>query len=197
MMRLLAIARGGLALAILFALLAVPWFAAVEPLRARIADQDARIEQTRALIVRYRQIAAAGLPSGTDGAETGAAGLLLEGASAELIAADLPRRLGEMLARSAGRPRSVQVLPAESREGLVRVGLRIDMQTGMAGLSALFHALETAEPLLFVDALAIAGPRLLRQAPGAVDAPAALPFAAGETLQVSFEVYGFAWEPGT
>lgn len=198
MTRLRTIARRTLALAILLALLALPWFGLVEPLRARLEQQDARIAQTVEIITRYRQIAAAGVPATAQDAAAEEAGLLLRGASPELAAADLQMRVGEMIAESGGKLRSVQVLPAQSESGLGKVTLRVDLQTDMAGLLGLLHTLETARPLLFVDMLGITGPRLLRvpAGDGGTAAPN-LPTVVDDALQVVFEVHGYAREPGS
>lgn len=198
MKRLLTLARRALALAILLALLMVPWFGIAAPIIALFEREDARIAQTAEMIARYRRIAAE-IPEASRDSLPDGAGLLLGGASAELTAAELQTRLGEMIAQSGGRLRSVQVLPTKSEEGLTRVVLRIDLQTDIRGLLGLFHAIETARPLLFVDALAITGPRLLRTPAGAeagTDAPG-LPMVADETLQVVFEVSGYGWESGS
>lgn len=199
MKRLLSLSRSVLALAILLALLAVPWFGIAAPLLALFERQEARIAQTAEMIARYRQVAAAGVPGGRHDSASDGAGLLLGGASAELTAAELQTRLGEMIAESGGRLRSVQVLPSQNADGLARVTLRVDLQTDTRGLIGMFHALETARPLLFVDALAITGPRLLRTPAGrgdGTDAPS-LPMVADESLQVVFEVSGYGWESGS
>ncbi len=197
MKRLLTLARSALALAILLALLLVPWFGVAAPLIARFERQDAQIAQTSELIARYRQIAAVGPPSGPSTAANDGAGLLLAGASAELTAADLQLRLGKMIAESGGRLRSVQVLPAQSADGLARVTLRVDLQTDVRGLIGILHAIETSRPLLFVDTLGITGPRLLRVPAGADAAAPSLPTVVDGSLQVVFEVSGYGWESGS
>lgn len=89
--------------------------------------------------------------------------------------------------------KAVQVLPHDTEKGLGKVTLRVTMQADMPGLLGIFHAIESAVPLLFVDSVTLAGPRLLRQTLRAEDGirQVAMPIVAEDTVQASFEVYGY------
>ncbi len=155
------------ALLLIFALGLVEMVIA-EPLFGSYEAAKARLEEARSRLARYRAIAAS-----TDRVERAAAqaraerassGIFLVGNTDALAAAALQNTIGALAREAGAELRSVQSLPAEESEGLVRVRLKSQLITTTRGLKRLLHALETGRPLLFVDAIKIRA-RLGRIAP--------------------------------
>lgn len=117
----------------------------------------AKLEADRALLVRYQRIAAS-----TDEIEQQAAavrerqqtsGVFLEGRTDALAAAVLQNALGAAVDEAGGELRSVQSLPSEQENGLIRVRLRLQLVANIRSLKAFLYTVETGTPLLFVDDL--------------------------------------------
>lgn len=196
MTRAVALTRSLLALAILVALAALAWMWIVAPIIARFQSYDQQIAETTEMISRYRRAAAEGRELEPLLADRGASAgeLLLRGTSAEMIAADLQRKVSDLVSRHDGRLKTVQVLLPDANERLSRIAIRVAAQVDMRGSLEIFHAIESAVPFLFIDTVTVSGPRILRQPRRAGDAvqPVSLPDVADDMLQVSVEVYGFA-----
>lgn len=181
----LALLIGALVLA--YFLLVHPWFTV--PLRAtdaRIADLQARDARVRALLqqepeIRQRlaQLDAQGL---------GGAGFLNE-PTAELATAGLIQRLESVVESASAASRGCAILnraplTAEPPPGRYRrVGVEVRLRCGNTETLAVLHALESARPYLFVDAVNITAQRFFA-IPGA-----AQPQEGG--LDVSFNLYGY------
>ncbi len=140
----------------------------VDPLFGSYGAAEARLEAARARLARYRDIAAAadGIESAAarTRAERAASGVFLVGDTDALAAAALQNTIGALAREAGAELRSVQSLPPEESEGLVRVRLKSQLITTTRGLKRLLLALETGRPLLFVDAIKVRA-RLGRIAP--------------------------------
>ena len=159
--RILAILLLGLALGLVHLVI-------VEPLFGSYDAAEARLEEARSRLARYRDIAAAAdrveRAAALARAERVSSGVFLVGDTDALAAAALQNTIGALAREAGAELRSVQSLPPEEREGLVRVRLKSQLITTTRGLKRLLHALETGRPLLFVDAVKIRA-RLGRIAP--------------------------------
>ena len=182
-----------LALALLLALLGLlyllfvhPWF--TQPLReadARIAELQARDARVRALLQqaplvqqRLAEIEARGRSAGFLAEPT------TELATAALIQ-QLERVVGEISPGNRGCAITNRApLTGEPPAGRYRrVTVQVRLRCGNAEVLAVLHALESARPYLFVDALSIAAQRYFA-IPGNN-----LPQEGG--LDVSFDLYGY------
>ncbi len=159
--RILAILLLGLALGLVHLVI-------VEPLFGSYDAAEARLEEARSRLARYRDIAAAAdrveRAAALARAERVSSGVFLVGDTDALAAAALQNTIGALAREAGAELRSVQSLPPEESEGLVRVRLKSQLITTTRGLKRLLHALETGRPLLFVDAVKIRA-RLGRIAP--------------------------------
>ncbi len=185
--RWLALALLLAALGVAYLLLVHPWFTV--PLRAadaRIADLQARDARVRALLQQepeIRQRLAA-----LDAQGLGGAGFLNE-PTAELATAGLIQRLESVVDSASAASRGCAILnraplTAEPPPGRYRrVGVEVRLRCGNTETLAVLHALESARPYLFVDAVNITAQRFFA-VPGA-----AQPQEGG--LDVSFNLYGY------
>lgn len=174
-----------LAVAILVALIAVPYLGIVRPYIETLRAARETLADTAALRDRYLAFAAAGaaitgwtktLPDDGDG---GAA--YLQGASEALVSADLQNRVKTVVQGSGGVLNSTQILDPTIEEGFRRVAVRVRMSGGSEALYKVLYVLETERPFLFVDNVDI-NARSMRAAGGQ-----------GETIEltVSFDLFGY------
>lgn len=174
-----------LAVAILVALIAVPYLGIVRPYIETLRAGRETLADTAALRDRYLAFAAAGaaitgwtktLP---DDGDDGAA--YLQGASEALVSADLQNRVKTVVQGSGGVLNSTQILDPTIEEGFRRVAVRVRMSGGSEALYKVLYVLETERPFLFVDNVDI-NARSMRAAGGQ-----------GETIElmVSFDLFGY------
>lgn len=145
-------------------LLAVIWIAiggAIAPAAEGFIDDRQSIERSEELIGRYRQLAAqmpaieqqlAALRQGT------AARGFITAASASLASAKLQGEVQQLVAGAGVTLTSSQTMPVRDQDGFRLISLQFEFQTDAAGLVRLLHRIETATPVLFVDALSIRVP---------------------------------------
>ncbi|MGA8755763.1 MAG: type II secretion system protein GspM [Stellaceae bacterium] len=176
-----------LALALLVLVLGCVYFLAVTPLVDLYQQRAAKIEDGRLLLPRLEAVAD-GLPAlRSRVAELRAAArtrkVTLDGASDAIASANLQSRI-EGFASSVGATiGSTESLPAETRDGYRRIGLRFALNGPYATLVRLLAKLEEATPPLVVDNLQVHG--VLRR-PGLPQA------GSGEIgLDAGLDVYGF------
>lgn len=101
-----------------------------------------------------------------------------------LAAVALQEQLKAAVGTYGGELRSVQSLPSQDQEGLTRIGLRISMTGGLEAVLRVLHQLESGEPLVFVENLAIK--EVTRRRRRSDDAEEQ------ETpLSVRFDIYGY------
>lgn len=194
------IRRGSLVSRLLAAtlLLVVLWLGlqlVVLPVVSAYRTAADEIAQNRALLERYRALAAEQPRYAkrleqrreADRANTG----FLEGQDETLAAAALQERVGAVIDAAGGELHSTQILPAQVADedlAIRRAGLRLQFAVGIEGLEEILYQLETAEPYLFVDELSIREQRIRRRR----NEPAQ------ETrLDVGLEVYGFVRAAGS
>lgn len=177
------------AAAVLLALLAGAWLAAVDPWLGALGRYDDEIEQARMTLGRYDKLGAE--KTGLQGQlevlrrDRARGQGLLPGANAQLAAADLQGRVKRVVETHSSVLRSTQVLPTRDEAGYRQVGIRISLEAEIDNLQKMLHALEGATPHLFVTNLDVRA----RQ----VRAGRASPGAAG--MAVNLDVYGYMRVP--
>jgi len=75
--------------------------------------------------------------------------------SPALAAATLQQRVRQAVESNGGNLVSTQALPVVMEDGFARVGIRVQMIGDTDAVQKMLHALESARPLLFTDALQI------------------------------------------
>jgi hypothetical protein len=149
------------ALALLFALCWSLTTMVVVPLARQILEERDEAASTWSLLARYRQLEKAlpALQRQLDGLNAVAGGkAFLQGKSSALMTAEM-QSAAQKLASSAGATlRSSRTLPLSSEEGFDRVGVDLDIIASNAALAALLHSVETAEPAIFIERLAVQVP---------------------------------------
>jgi general secretion pathway protein M len=108
--------------------------------------------------------------------------LMLQGETAGIAEAALQRLVNEHVEAAGGQASSFQLLPSRESGGTARLSLGFAMRIDIEGLRDTLHAMETGEPLLFVDDIAIRRPENAA-GEGRVDAPG--------LLDVTMQVSGF------
>ena len=174
-----------LALALLAAAALGAWVGIVEPVKLRFAEHDRTIEQSRDLLSRHMRIAherqqlEAQLTALRETQST--SGRLIEGDSVELAAAGVQNKLKALADANGAELKSTQILPAEDSEAFRRVAVRVTMMADTEAAQAVFHALETATPYLFLDRLDLRGPKRRSRRKNKNQG----------ILQVRFDVFGY------
>ncbi len=174
-----------LALALLAAAALGAWAGVVEPVKLRFAEHDRTIEQSRDLLSRHMRIALerqqleAQLTALRETQST--VGRLIEGDSVELAAAGVQNRLKALTEANDAELKSTQILPAEDGETFRKVAVRVTMMADTEAAQAVFHALETATPYLFLDRLDLRGPKWRSRRKNKNQG----------ILQVRFDVFGY------
>ncbi len=174
-----------LALALLAAAALGAWVGIVEPVKARFAEHDRTIEQSRDLLSRHMRIALerqqleAQLSALRETQST--VGRLIEGDSVELSAAGVQNWLKALTEANDAELKSTQILPAEDGETFRKVAVRVTMMANTEAAQAVFHALETATPYLFLDRLDLRGPKRRSRRKKKNEG----------ILQVRFDVFGY------
>lgn len=177
-----------LAIAILIALIASLYFGIVQPLADTYLGNQQRIAQLQDAVAKYRN-AAKELPAlqaqlaALNRDESSAAGFL-RGPNETLIAADIQNRVKSLADAAKLDLRTSQVLPGEAEGKLKRIAVREQLAGTIGGILTVFHDIEAgASPLLFIDNVT------MRARP--IAARANTP-ARAETIDVQFDVYGYA-----
>ncbi len=161
--------RKALALTLLLGVAAGLWYGGAEPLWAHYLAQEESIDRSKRLLVRYREINAAG--EGLEAAlnrvraERRATGNFLEGESVELAGAQIQERIKTIVEGGGGKLRSTQMLAVTDEEdGGRRLGLRVHMEGDIEVLQQVLHDMEGMTPYLFIGKLNIQASRgALRQ----------------------------------
>lgn len=79
----------------------------------------------------------------------------LQGATESLATAELQRTVKQVVAGGKGDIISTQVMPTTEQEGFKRVAIRTRMKSTLEDMVAIFHALESGKPYLFIDDVTI------------------------------------------
>jgi general secretion pathway protein M len=137
-----------------------PWSAqnrAYDELADRLAHQLQRFEGIKArepeLQNRLRELEQRGKAST----------LYLKADTAALAGAELQSLVKQVVGSNKGNVMSTQILPVEQRERERKITLRVRMTGDTEALLGVFHALEQARPLLFLDNVSIRSRALTRR----------------------------------
>jgi general secretion pathway protein M len=176
-----------LAVAILIGLIGGVYYGVVRPLLGNYNDTRASIEQMQDSLARFQRAARDLAPRQAELAalkqRQSAQDGFLQGANDTLVAAQIQNRIKSLADATKGELRSTQVLPAQDEGKLRRITVRGQMSTSLAGALRVFHGLESASPLLFVDNVDMrARPAQLRDRTAAVNT---------DVIDLQFDVYGY------
>ena len=180
------------AVAILVAIVAVIYFALVQPLIDTYAANSVGIAEQQEVLLRYQR-AAQELPArqkelaALKQDQTKADGFL-EGSSDTLIATQIQNRVKTLANAAKTELKSSQVLPAEPDGKLKRIAIRSQISATTAGLLTIFHDLEAQSPSLFLDNVTLqARPLTIRDRNNPSN---------GDIIDVQFDVYGYSHVSG-
>ncbi len=131
MVTLSPVLRRILAVAILAAPLAALWGFVVGPVTTKFETYDQSIVQSQALLARYLRIGAARERLQRQLKEVrqtkASLGGFLEGASGELVAAQLQNKAKGLVEANEGRLKSIQILKEQEESNFRRVAIRVTM----------------------------------------------------------------------
>jgi general secretion pathway protein M len=134
------------------------------------AARDARIAEQRALLARLQGVVAQEARIQAMAGETDAqaqAGEFLRGANEGVVSADLQTRLKTVAEGAGARLRSVQALPANTRDEIRYIGSRMELTGSIQAIQRTIHAVESGKPYLFVTAATIKSSPMMQQAASA------------------------------
>ena len=118
---------------------------------AALAEETAESRQLLAAL--EAQLARQSARGGAD-----PAALMLRGETPGIAGAALQRHVNDHVNAAGGLASSFQLLPPRESGGTTRLALDFAMRIDISGLRDVLHAIETGEPLLFVDDIAIRRP---------------------------------------
>ena len=177
-----------LALGLLGAVLIGAYVLVIAPVIGLYRETDDAIETAETLLQRHRALAAqrSELSARLDEEKDQAAAVAgyLEGSDA-LAAAQLQDRVKGVVEAAGGELRSTQILPAEAVDaspGTRRATLRVQMVVAIDGLAEILYDLESGQPYVLIDELAVRSQRERRWG-GVPEAPT--------LLDVSLQLSGF------
>ena len=151
--------RRVLALAILGALLGLVYELLVVPLTNAYEERATEIDELQHQLATFRRMgeSRAGIEAGLARLETAwnSEGLLLEAANRSRAGAALQQQVAALVAASGGQLVRSQVLPGNSKDGVLRVSTRVTLAVPGEKLAGLLYELESARPYLLVDSLSI------------------------------------------
>ena len=177
--------RAGMLLALsllILALAGMVGLAAAPYLRlASLSEETAESRQLLAVLEARmaRQSASGGAP--------GPNALMLQGETAGIAGAALQRQVNDQVNAAGGQASTIQLLPAREANGTTRLALGLAMRIDIDGLRDVLHAIETGQPLLFIDDIAI---RMRENAAGESEGDVRDP------LDVAVQVSGFVLKDG-
>lgn len=174
-----------IAVAILVAVIALPYRLIVQPLLESYDEADAQAALQYELLARYRHLAEsrAELQARLQEvqAKPAAQAGYLAGESESLVAAELQNLVRSAIERDGGRLESTQVLPPVTEGAFRRITLRVRMFTDNHGLFQIFYDLESSLPYLFLDGIDI----------GSYERRSRTTAEEGGNLSVGYDVYGY------
>ena len=131
----------------------------IEPMAIGYTETSRRIEEMRDQLSRLERAAATWpvLAKQLDDfqAQQRSRGYFLSGTTDALAAASLQDRVHDLVMVSGGTLESVEPMPGIEEQGLMRVTLRVQMAGANGALFDVLYALESGNPILFVDNLSI------------------------------------------
>lgn len=157
------------ALAILVLLVMGAWQLVVQPVVSRLADVRERIETERTLLGRLQvaesemAVAVSNRPSATASPPI----VHLQGRSEAIALAGLQANVTAVAAGQGARPQTTRMLPVVERDELRFAGIHIEVAATIEVVQRILHALESAQPVLFVEQLTLEPVAALALASGA------------------------------
>lgn len=152
MPRVLPALRRAAALGLVGLLAGLAWVVAAVPLVAHWQTTDAAIATSTELRARLAAIIALEADPGVHQEHLdGYRGDFLSGHSEATIAAELQARLRTIVTANDCELLSAQALATRKVGSLSMVGLRLQMRGSLDKIQRIAHAVETAQPLLFVE----------------------------------------------
>jgi hypothetical protein len=133
----------------------------VEPLLELVARDRESAARSRMLLARYGQLEASvpalqrQLEAFRDSASAKA---FLPDAASGLRVAEMQGATQKMASAAGVTLRSSRTLPQTVEEGFNALGVELDLVASTGALAGLLHAIETAEPMILVDRLAVQVP---------------------------------------
>jgi hypothetical protein len=133
----------------------------VAPLLESVARDRESAARSRMLLARYGQLEASvptlqrRLAAFRDSASAKA---FLPDAPPGLRVAEMQGAAQKMAAAAGATLRSSRTLPQTAEEGFNSLGVELDLAASPSALAGLLHAIETAEPMILVDRLAVQVP---------------------------------------
>jgi general secretion pathway protein M len=183
-----------LALVLLGGLLTGAYVFVIAPVVELYRATDEAIESAETLLQRHRTLAAqrSDLSARLDEEEAQAAAIAgyLEGPSDPLALAQLQDLVKGVVEAAGGELRSTQTLPARAVDvspGTRRATLRVQMVVAIDGLAEILYDLESGQPYVLIDELAVRSQRTRRRLG---DMPETAPL-----LGISLELSGFVRAP--
>lgn len=174
------------ALSVVAVALAAIVFGIVIPVQGQYEEANRTLARSQQALQRYR-MEIEGLKSLEERKaaleKAGFAGnALLTGTSEALAAAKVQQAVTSAIERHKGTLETLRIAPAEEVNGLTKIAVDVRSKLTTPTLQRVLHALETASPYLFVDALSVARNRRSGQET-----------TADEALGVRLRIYGF-WD---
>ena len=181
-----AISRA-LALALLFAVVAIAYFCVVQPIIESGADQREEVARLEDSLARYRRIAEQRASREAELAELKRRAAtedgLLRGANETLMAAAIQNRIKALVDAAHGELKSMQILPPQADGRLRRITVRGQIAMTVETAQRVFHDLESGEPLLFLDNIGIRSREETRRRRERTE---------DSMLDIHLDVYGYA-----
>jgi general secretion pathway protein M len=148
-----------LAITLLVGVVAIAYFAVVQPVIESRLDQQGQIERLEGSLARYRRIAEQRTSREAELAElkrrAADADGLLRGANETLMAAAIQNRIKALVDTAHGELKSMQIMPPQADGPLRRITVRGQIAMTMEGAERVFYDLEGSEPALFLDNVGI------------------------------------------
>lgn len=166
---------------ILGALIFMPWYNAVNNIRDDIEDLTFRIKRYERVIASRDEVLRE-VEKGRK--EINALGYFYTQETTSLAAAELQKRIKDIVQRAGGEITSTQVLPHKEEEDLLRVAVKVKLSGDMEMLRSLLYDIDIEKPLISIDNLSIT-PKAKRRMRGARKA-----VESGEVI-VSLDVSGY------
>ena len=179
------------ALGLLFGVLAAIFAFGYLPVRAAFETVDASTRDASERLVRYSRLAAARgqlevqLAALQD--QLAASGVYLTGENESLAAAGLQQRVKEAIRDGGGEIRSIQNLPAQTRDDFTRITARVQFTGSIMALQQVLHTLESVRPIVFIEKFDVKNRRVRRNADETVE----------PVLTVRFDLYGYLRPEGS
>lgn len=174
---------------ILFGCVVLVWSVSVEPWRQRylanarlLAEESSVISRLKAIVTLEPALSS----SSSSADESAVAGNFLAGTDDTLVVADVQSRLGALALSHKTEIDSARALAAKSVEGLIYIGLKVELRGNLRDVQGIIYDIETLEPFLFVERLTL---RLSEQSNFGQPQ---IPQDAAQ-LKAELEIYGAKW----